>query len=1116
MKTLFEELTSEDNIYKAIYALDSYIHEKELLSADDLEIYYRLKDKYDYGFIKEIISLCVEQIKKLLTDPDFLLPVSVFFKLKKYEDGHINFRPMHTGKLIDQICMASLMLPLMFDDSSGKRKLSELSKMIPANFFGNIPSLNPSTFFIPWQKKYSQYAETVLDKCRRYKKSRKYENEVSLDLKDFFPSINPHYIFNFIWSKLSPLYKQEDRRTLCTSIIKLLYFQIERSNINGWEDIYYPISKKISEEFDFAMNRGIPQGLPQSYFFGNLCMIEVNRIINKEFRGESFFYVDDSVIYTNEDLTSTLFQETIKRLNENVGGIQSLSIDISDANLNQKYVDFQNNITYKILFHSDEKSTYCRIENSFDGLGGIQFFGREGSMIAGLRGNLDEVDDRISRKKLEALEKAVNAEIKKMKDTDENSSSQDIWKDARLKWLRRYKRFFIFRHRLLRIKEDGEITEEYLKNLKERYKFEFTTLHAQELEKIFSTFEEEIFKAEIEIVLTNSSLAKTEEFQQEIIKYETRIATFDNPNHNHHLYYMRDTEGTLVQKSLEFDEYSALRHIIRTNYRGESNLRSKVWEKKLREFIEKQLESQDDCFEMLFHGETWAEFIFRNDPNFIRRIINTYFSEICSIATNDTLAIVRNNIRPISYMELRLLMKLRNRDFTLDEFTKFLNQIDFNDLNESMSIDMGLLEVLGIFRQRVRCSNQIDILIQTHRLIRSLWHNGSKFLNAYTLHNQEHAVKLIKNALHLINAIDYLNLKSIDYYLLFMACYLHDISMVIHPEIDSFAELDDNSEQIVTKLFTNIRNIFSVWSEVISKEDFDEDKVFNVRQKIAKHFIECFSSIFYYFESKVRDTHTWASAALIRKWNDSLLSFATPSDLNMIAEVSESHGWKEYEVYGRKSSAKNELISLKYMMILIRLADLLDLANDRVDYNLLQQNSSQMSNISRYHWISHLITENVEVDANYIVDESKGLSNRPITEKLNFNIQVNIEFLASIGKVNMQCKGFTMEQGDLNEVYSPEIPPKESKCFSFGIIERNIDCKKRKEGNCPFLCIWMREKHGWLLNELIALRDYLNSTNIDLFTTEINLNILHRNEFELGKEFYDCVNDFLSDKISRK
>lgn len=72
-----------------------------------------------------------------------------------------------------------------------------------------------------------------------------------------------------------------------------------------------------------------------------------------------------------------------------------------------------------------------------------------------------------------------------------------------------------------------------------------------------------------------------------------------------------------------------------------------------------------------------------------------------------------------------------------------------------MEIDVGILEALTIFRQRVQDPMKIDRLIQTHRLVKSLWHNGSKFLNAYTLHNHEHAINLIKNVVRMVNNIDF-------------------------------------------------------------------------------------------------------------------------------------------------------------------------------------------------------------------------------------------------------------------------------------------------------------------------------------------------------------------------
>lgn len=49
-------LLSDQNIYHAIYSLRSYIFDFELLTENDKEKYYRLQDKYDEIYIKEIIK----------------------------------------------------------------------------------------------------------------------------------------------------------------------------------------------------------------------------------------------------------------------------------------------------------------------------------------------------------------------------------------------------------------------------------------------------------------------------------------------------------------------------------------------------------------------------------------------------------------------------------------------------------------------------------------------------------------------------------------------------------------------------------------------------------------------------------------------------------------------------------------------------------------------------------------------------------------------------------------------------------------------------------------------------------------------------------------------------
>ncbi|MGK0466194.1 hypothetical protein [Clostridium sp.] len=42
-------LLSDANIYKAILSVDSYIFNPQLMDKDDLELYYELKDKFNYN-----------------------------------------------------------------------------------------------------------------------------------------------------------------------------------------------------------------------------------------------------------------------------------------------------------------------------------------------------------------------------------------------------------------------------------------------------------------------------------------------------------------------------------------------------------------------------------------------------------------------------------------------------------------------------------------------------------------------------------------------------------------------------------------------------------------------------------------------------------------------------------------------------------------------------------------------------------------------------------------------------------------------------------------------------------------------------------------------------------
>ena len=497
---LIDKILDGRNIFNSIYCMESYVFDKGLLDADDLKLYYALSDKHNVELIETVIDSCQQKLKWIFEDKDNLFEAKVYFKLKNYdsEEQKLNFRPMHTAKLTDLICMVSIMNCLMFDDNldTGERKLSDLSKLLPHNFYGNIPSTDVQFLFHKWQTKYKEYTEEVIEHCRAYQQNHSYLTEVSLDIKNFFPSISPKMLYDYIVRKLSKTY-ENDKGTLSMAVSKLLYFKIDKANVEPWVDYYYPEETNVSGT-TFYMSCGIPQGLPQSYFFGNLCMIEVKRLLMKDefFKGDAYFYVDDSVIYIQSKLDDDSFKAKIVNLNASLANwcdkAEKQDSDISNY-IGADYLAFQQKLSYKIKFHEGGKSIFTHIDEADNQYGPIATMTRETSMHSKLAYNLDEIDDKVSLKKLEALDKVISKEIselsKKQENGEENGKNGEAL-ESRLKLLRRFKKFFLYRNRLLKIREEGGPNKDMLDDFRERF-----LSKASSPKEFFEQFDEDIFQS---------------------------------------------------------------------------------------------------------------------------------------------------------------------------------------------------------------------------------------------------------------------------------------------------------------------------------------------------------------------------------------------------------------------------------------------------------------------------------------------------------------------------------------------------------------------------------------------------------------------------------------------
>lgn len=1128
--SLKETVLSGTNIFNAIYCMESYVFEKGLLSEEDLKMYVRLQDKYDFEYINYVIKECQKKLETLISDKNRLFDIEVYFKIKKWDDESQKFvfRPIHTARLIDQICMVCMLQPLMFDDRGNKRELSELTKLLPHNFYGNIPSVDVDNLFVPWKEKYKEYSEQVIAHCREYQETHQYRTEISLDIKNFFPSISPHFIFEYVLRTLVYTYEsEEDQKTLKGILAKLLYFNIKKENLNGFEEDYY--SKQI--DGNLYMNCGIAQGLPQSYLFGNICMIDIYSSIRKidDFKnGDFLFYVDDSVIYVEKEYDSPeSFKATIKEIN---GAISSIGHGDSDklkdslkGYLSEEHIGFQKKLEYNIHFHEEGKSEYSLIDNADINLASLDSIRREASMANSIYSNLDESEDYYCKERLEKLITIVEDEIHRLKNvrkesTDKTKGSGKDQFASRMKLLKRHKRYFKFRYKLLEQRLNGESDKENIDSFYEHFFIlkdengKICLSNEKSVQEWMEYYDEEIFQTEARLLISSLSNSDAEAFVQELIAFEKSLIG-SKQNESNFLYLSKDFRSAEALRKLFAEPYHSLESWARRTITRTRTSSAKIQHERLTSCVE-NLHILFEKTEGMHISEEFSEFftkdtifVANNSKEYIRKILNAFYSSICEIPISDSNSFTKASPRTMTYSELRVMARLRNRNFSFDAFERAVKDINAMTLENNMAIDMGLMDVLAIYIKNVRNPEWVDNIILTHRVVKGLWQNGSKFLHSYTLHNEEHAIKMVKEVVHVVKAIDYLKIKRIDYYVLFLACYLHDISMVIHPDINSFCAGSSTSMQIITSFISDV-------NEKIKTNTADVIKNNKRLREVGHILIKQFESIYAFFEDNIRRNHAKDSAAKIKKWSDSVLSYLSPLLLNEVSAVSYSHGAEAEDVYGLKSDARSSVISVKYMMILIRLADLLDVANDRINYYLLRQNVNHMTPKSQFHWISHLITDEIKITPCYTINDKfdgegvyRTLNKRKIYEDINVNLFINVKYLSAVKPLNCDC----CRKDDYYAADKAWVPYeyRDNEVLS---LNMDKDTGKKVSASCPILCKWTMMKHKWLVNELIHLQEYLNSVNDSLLQTKFHLNIFYCNRYHLEPDLFDSTCDYINDE----
>jgi hypothetical protein len=1098
---LYKKIINHKNIFYSIYSIESYIFEKELLEPHDYELLIKLKDKFDDKLISNTIEEVKKKLDNVLLNDDFF-ETSVYFRAKKVlkdknentfiDVSNIISRPLHVADLYTQIAIASILNALLLEESNGKIELSELGRILPKNFYGNIPSENPSFLFEPWQQKYKEYSNITREAYSRYLETKEYSHEIMIDLENFFPSIQPMIVYKRILEVLAVKYLDKELECLKIAILKLLYMKVP----NCVNENYYHLLKGVNYDLNINYTQGIPQGLPQSYLFGNICMMDVACKYDEVFEGEAYYYVDDSVIYTNifkgEENLKQEFELKLEELNTELNCLNIRIEDIESELPKNTYINeikrLNEILDYKIRAHSSTgKSEISEINNEKIGNPHLRILGKIASLSSfELSTTFSDFEEITLKNKFFEFKRSIEGEIERIDNISEGKQNFDNYK----KYLIRYKKFMKFRERLLVSRAENVVDKAYIKGRIDKFKLQKNNegqVLYENIESFFREYSEDILLTEILFMLKNN-------YNPDVYnEFLVMINEFDDAIYCSQLrdkaYFSKIIKNLTVKSNLflrNFNRYSSLQEkidILCAEFRDKHTETRKKTIDLMIENIQGDRRKFFTEFDNAF--SSYFEWVNMGSDELYRQVLNVYTSKIYGIYTNDNIKINRIGNRPLLYTEFRIIVFIRNRYFKFDDFILLANEMKKEHSN--CILDYTILDVIDYYVSFTRMPIFVDHLIQIHKYTNEIWKNGSKFLHFYTLHNHEHAIELIKGVIAFLKNVDYFQISKTDYYILFISCYLHDISMVLHPDlIKVFTGKENWNSNIITSSFQD------GLSELITKSVYHIDS-----KELKEILIQYYKKIDQFFEETVRDKHAIDSARFIRKTND--IDFIDKTIRDIVAEISEAHGYDTIDIYDVKSTARDSLVSKKYLKILLRIADLLDVSDNRVANAVLINNNSYMSETTLFHWISHQAISGYDIETSY---ENRVLNNKnenisciskgAILETITIVFHLNVKYYVGVDKGNCDFCKCTLSQQDK--------------------VKLTINADKGNQcsiKNCNFVCRWMVEKNKYLFKELFALQKYLKRSSSNFFETVFevkfkcnpNARFLRPEEYNLIKKY---------------
>jgi hypothetical protein len=240
----------------------------------------------------------------------------------------------------------------------------------------------------------------------------------------------------------------------------------------------------------------------------------------------------------------------------------------------------------------------------------------------------------------------------------------------------------------------------------------------------------------------------------------------------------------------------------------------------------------------------------------------------------------------------------------------------------------------------------------------------------YTQHTIEHSDEIILQISKLIFENDdptqaVVPLSSIEAYILIAAAYLHDAGMVVSDK--EKAEIIQSEEWTLWTIDGSGAKRWEEIKELRNKAEFSNPDV--------KNFVADLQTRFLIAEFVRRRHHTRASS-IITEYQPLLGRFAFDDNLLLqaISNICVGHGLDKYDLednqrFPDRSDIMGESVNVRFLAILLRLGDLLDMRSDRACPLLLNAAnplpSDSLAHWTQYRGLTHRLTapDKIEITA---------------------------------------------------------------------------------------------------------------------------------------------------------